>query len=168
MRQNAYLHPMKFLKTDQPDDHGPRDHLSAIADFWDYLRQDRPHRWASMGLAITIPLVIIYGMYKSLIQPEPPPSIIYVESWPADRSRADVERDWKARAEKMNEDNAKRRAAYRSVADALGIDYTPAPGTEGGPPIEGQAKPAQAAPPNDALSKDSSTKTSPGQPNKTQ
>lgn len=146
MPRNVYLSDMKLFKIDQDDHRGARDHLGAFVDLWNYVREDRPHRWASMGLAITIPLIIIYVMYQSLIQPPQGPTIIYVESWPADRSQAEVERDWKARAEKMNADNAKRRAAYRGVADALGIDYTPAPGTEGGAPLEGvpPAAPAKA------------------------
>ena len=153
MAQSSYLGRMRLIKTEQQDNRSPRDHLGAIAEFWNYIKQDRPHRWASMGLAITIPLLVTYGVYRSLIQPEPGPTIIYVESWPADRSQADVERDWKARAVEINENNAKRRAAYRSVADTLGIDYKPAPGTEGGAPLQGAssndpvpAKPAAEEP----------------------
>ena len=142
----AYLSPMKFFRPDAEDDRSPRDHLGAIADLWNYVKEDRPHRWASMGLAITIPAVVMYVIYRSLI-PEPQgPSIIYVESWPLDRSQADVEKDWLERAKQANEDNAKRREAYRAVADSLGIDYEAAPGTEGAPPA-GKAAPADKTAP---------------------
>lgn len=133
-QHSAYLGPMKVFRPDQDEERTPRDHLGAIADLWNYIKEDRPHRWASMGLAITIPAVVMYTIYRSLIPAPEGPSIIYVESWPLDRSQADVEKDWLARAKQANEDNAKRRAAYRAVADSLGIDYKAAPGTEGAPP----------------------------------
>ena len=144
---SAYLGRMKVFRSDDDEDRKPRDHLGAIADLWNYIKEDRPHRWASMGLAITIPAVVMYTIYRSLVPPPQGPQIIYVESWPATRSQADVEKDWLERAKQANEDNAKRRAAYRAVADSLGIDYKAAPGTEGGAPIEeGKAPVADPAP----------------------
>lgn len=131
-----YLGGMKKFLIDHDEERGARDHIGAIGDFWNYLKEDRPHKWTSMALAVTITGVVIYQIYASLIQPPPPRTIVYVESWPANRSQAEVEADWKERAIQANEDNAKRRAAYRSVADALGIDYEKAPGTEGGAPTE--------------------------------
>lgn len=148
----SYLELMKMFRTDGgDDDRNPRDHLGGIADLWNYLKEDKPHKWTSMVLAITITGVVIWTVYRSLIQPDPPATIIYVESWPLTRSDAEVAADWKERAIEANERNAKRRAAYRGVADALGIDYDKAPGTEGGPPLEGappakSATPAQKAP----------------------
>lgn len=136
-----------MFRTDSEDDRGARDHIGAIGDFWNYLKEDRPHKWTSMALAVTITGVVLYQIYASLIQPPPPRTIVYVESWPADRTQQQVEADWKDRAVQANKDNAQRRAAYRSVADALGIDYEKAPGTEGGPSIEQeQGQPAQSQP----------------------
>lgn len=141
---------MKLFRVDKEDDRPRHDHIGAIGDFWNYLKEDRPHKWTSMALAITIVGVVLYQVYASLIQPPPPREIIYVESWPITRSQAEVEADWQKRAIEANEQNAKRRAAYRSVADALGIDYEKAPGTEGGPPLEkneaAKADTAKAAP----------------------
>ena len=135
-----------MFRTDSEDDRTARDHIGAIGDFWNYLKEDRPHKWTSMALAITIVGVVLYQIYASLIQPPPPRTILYVESWPATRTQAQVEADWKDRAIQANEDNAKRRAAYRSVADALGIEYEKAPGTEGGPAINNKNAPDQAQP----------------------
>lgn len=146
MTGSSYLRPMKVFRPEDDDDRGPRNHLGAISDLWTYVKEDRPHRWASMGLAITIPAVVFYVIYRSLIQPEPGPTIVYVESWPLDRSQADVEKDWRERARQANEDNAKRRKAYRAVADSLGIDYEKAPGTEGGTPVEAAPADPKAAP----------------------
>ena len=109
--RRPYLERMKLFPIDPENERGARDHLGAIGDFWNYIKEDRPHKWTSMALAVTITGVVIYQIYASLIQPPPPRTIIYVESWPATRSQAEVEAEWKERAIQANEDNAKRRAA---------------------------------------------------------
>ena len=105
-----------------------RDRVTAgvnpFRDFWDYVRQDRPHRWPALGLALVIPLVILYFIARSVNSiDEPTRTIIYVESWRADRSDFDVRRAWLLRARDANDANEKRRAAYGSMARALGQDF---------------------------------------------
>ncbi|MEQ1725428.1 MAG: hypothetical protein ABL882_05840 [Sphingopyxis sp.] len=93
-------------------------------DLWDYMRTDRPHRWTALGLAITIPLVVFYFILRSVYhQDAPKRSILYVQSWPADRSEFDVRHDWLVRAREANDRNERRRDAYGSFARALGQDY---------------------------------------------
>ncbi|MEQ1510403.1 MAG: hypothetical protein ABL909_08410 [Sphingopyxis sp.] len=93
-------------------------------DFWDYIRADRPHRWSALGLSIAIPLIVLYGIARSLYHVEEPKrSIQYVQSWPADRSEFDVRHDWLVRAREANDRNERRRNAYGSFAKALGQDY---------------------------------------------
>ena len=95
-----------------------------LSDFWDYVRQDRPHRWPLWGLALAITWVIFRGVEAYLIpEIQPDRSIVYVESWRADRSAADVRADWVARAKETTRRNAERRAAYQRFADSLGIEY---------------------------------------------
>ena len=94
-----------------------------IRDFWNYIRVDRPHRWPAMLLSVTIPALVIYFMARSV---EPPPekrSIIYFQSWRADRSDFDVRRDWLNRALAENEQNRQRRRNYGSVARVVGQPY---------------------------------------------
>lgn len=120
---------MSFFRPDKngDDDRAPRDHIGALGDFWRYLQEDRPHKWASMGLALTITGLVLYFVWRSLIPPPPEPTIIYVESWPANRSQADVEREWKERAIEANARNAQRRKQFQQAADALGVQYDKPP-----------------------------------------
>src|SRR3546814_5320020 len=69
-----------------------------VSDFWDYVRQPRPHRWTSWGVASAIAILLFWGFGKYLIPYEKPkPQIIYFENWKADRSEADIRADWIAR-----------------------------------------------------------------------
>jgi hypothetical protein len=100
------------------------DVSGGLADFWAYIREPRPHRWTVWGVAIVLPIVILYGFSKYLVPYEKPkPTIIYFENWKATRSEADIRADWVARARETTRENAKRRAEFQRFADSLGIDY---------------------------------------------
>ncbi len=98
----------------------PPDIAGGLKDFWIYIRQDKPHKWASLGLAITVPMVILYFMAKTVEADPEKRSIIFVQSWPIDRSDFDVRRDWLKRGLAQNEQNRRRRHAYGEVGDAIG------------------------------------------------
>jgi hypothetical protein len=102
----------------------PANIQGGIRDFWDYIREDRPHRWPAWGLAITIPAVILFYIADALKPPEAPSrQVIYVESWPADRSDYDIRRDWLQRARQANEQNQMRRNAAGAFGEAIGQDF---------------------------------------------
>jgi hypothetical protein len=94
-----------------------------FSDFIDYMKQERPHRWTSLALAITIAGVIAWGIWSSLLPPPPRPEVIMVQSWPIDRSDFDVRRDWLNRGLVENEQNRARRFAYGRLAEAIGQDF---------------------------------------------
>jgi hypothetical protein len=95
-----------------------------LADFWTYVREPRPHRWASWGLAVVLPLVIFYGFSEHLIPYEKEKTkIIYFENWTVNRSAAEIRADWIARAKETTRANAKRRAEFQRLADGLGVEY---------------------------------------------
>lgn len=105
-----------------------RDEVTAgvnpFRDIWDYMRQDRPHRWPALGLAITIPLVILWFIADSFSSiDEPRRTIIYVENWRSDRSEFEIRRDWLLRARAANEANQQRRNAAGALAEAIGQDF---------------------------------------------
>jgi hypothetical protein len=101
----------------------PPDIAGGLQDFWNYIRVDRPHRWPALGLAITVPLLVFYFMARS-VEPEPPKrQIIYVQSWPADRSEFTVRREWLNRALAANDHNERVRANYGEMAKVLGQDF---------------------------------------------
>ncbi len=95
-----------------------------LSDFWTYIREPRPHRWAIWGVAVALPIVIFYGFSEHLIPYEKPKTeIIYFENWAADRSAADVRADWVARAKRVTRENAERRAEFQRLADMMGVEY---------------------------------------------
>lgn len=102
----------------------PTEIVGGVRDFIDYMRADRPHRWPALGLAVVVPLVVFYFIARSINpEDEPKRTIIYVESWTADRSEYDVRRAWLQRAREANERNRRRRDAYGTFARGLGQDY---------------------------------------------
>src|SRR3546814_8556666 len=95
-----------------------------LSDFWAYIREPRPHRWAVWGVALALTWLIFTGVEKYLIPYEKPKEqIIYFENWTADRSDAAIRADWVARAKETTRRNAKKRAEYQRFADSLGIEY---------------------------------------------
>ncbi len=100
------------------------DISGGIQDFWAYMRADRPHRWPALGLAITVAALVFYFILRSVNPAEEPKrTIIYVQSWLADRSDFDVRRDWLNRAIVANDRNERRRNNYGALARAIGQDY---------------------------------------------
>lgn len=94
------------------------------SDFWSYVREPRPHRWGFWGLAVTITVLVMWGVSEKLVRYDPPKSrIVYIESWRADRSDAEVMADRVARAKEVTRRNAERRLTYQRLADSLGIEY---------------------------------------------
>ena len=95
-----------------------------LSDFWTYIREPRPHRWASWGVAITLPIVIFYGFSEHLIPYEKEKTkIIYFENWSQDRSAAEIRAEWVARAKATTRANAEKRAEYQRLADMMGVEY---------------------------------------------
>lgn len=100
------------------------DVTGGLSDFWAYVREPRPHRWASWGVAIVLPLVIFYGFSEHLIPyKKPTREIIYFENWTANRSAAEIRAEWIARAKETTRHNAETRAEYQRLADSLGVEY---------------------------------------------
>lgn len=95
-----------------------------LSDFWRYVREPRPHRWAIWGVAMALSFVIFYGFSQYLIPYEKPETrIIYFENWAANRSDAEVRAEWVARAKETTRRNAERRAEYQRLADMMGVEY---------------------------------------------
>jgi hypothetical protein len=94
------------------------------SDLIAFLRTPREHRWLLALLASAPPLMIV-GMFNSdiLERTKPgPPEIIYIESWPADRSIAEIIKSNEARQKIEDEQQAKMREAYKALGRASGMD----------------------------------------------
>ncbi len=100
------------------------DVTGGVSDFWSYVREPRPHRWAAWGVAVALAWVVFHGVSEYLIPYEKPkPSIVYFENWKATRSESEIRADWVARAKETTLRNAEKRAEYQRFADSMGIEY---------------------------------------------
>ena len=103
---------------------GKVDVGGGLSDFWAYIREPRPHRWAVWGVALALTWVVFSGVEQYLIPVDRPKAqIIYFENWTADRSAGEIRADWIARARETTRRNARKRAEYQRFADSLGIEY---------------------------------------------
>lgn len=95
-----------------------------LSDFWAYIREPRPHRWALWGVAAALTWLVFSSLAQYIIRKEPPQSrIVYFENWSEGRSIDESRSEWVDRAKEVNRRHAARRAEYQKLADMLGVDY---------------------------------------------
>lgn len=100
------------------------DVTGGFSDFWGYIREPRPHRWAIWGVAIALTWFIFHGVSEYLIPYEKPKAqIIYFENWKSTRSESEIRADWVARAKETTRLNAEKRAEFQRLAKSLGVEY---------------------------------------------
>jgi|GEM_PF-3569970 len=89
-----------------------------------FTRRER-HSWVALIMAITIPAVVI-GVFamdtETGIEPTMP-MVIYVESWPADRTDEEIIERQRVLALAENERRALSRQRFQELAEASGVDY---------------------------------------------
>jgi hypothetical protein len=96
----------------------------AIRDFYAYFRADRPLK-PFLIIASCIPPVLLFFMIsqdafeKSI---PPPPTVTYVESWPADRSLAETKAAIADRQKLKDALMEKQRQSYKALGRAVGMD----------------------------------------------
>jgi len=85
------------------------------ADLRAFTAERRPHQWIAAGLAIVMPVaIIILFVIDGRTNILPGPQLIYVESWPANRSDAEIkaqqkiDQAWRDKALKERQDAFKR------------------------------------------------------------
>ena len=102
----------------------PPDVGGGLSDFWSYVREPRPHRWAIWGVAMALTYIVFHGVSQYLIPYEAPKrQIIYFENWTQNRSAEEIRADWVARAKATTLHNAEKRAEYQRLADMMGVEY---------------------------------------------
>ncbi len=71
-----------------PNPVGPR---AALADFIAVVRQPGRERWIAAALAVLVTIIIIIEfLVDSHINTAPPPRVVYVEQWSANRTDAEI------------------------------------------------------------------------------
>lgn len=98
----------------------PSTPAAAWRDLKAFLAGQHRHKLLIALAAIAIPILIVTGFYvDSNIKPEP--RIVYVQSWPADRSDEEIKAQQKIDEAKRQEQAAERQRQYQKLAKQLGI-----------------------------------------------
>lgn len=78
-----------------------------IEDIRAFARHRSPYQWGGLAVAIIMPVLIIAGFYDDTSHGiMPGPQLVYVQSWPASRTDAEIKAQQKI-------DEAKREAAQK-------------------------------------------------------
>ncbi|GGO95200.1 hypothetical protein [Stakelama pacifica] len=101
--------------------------LRAYRDLRGFLVQRRPHELVFMVIAAFLTMIVIAGfVHDSRVEVPYKENIIYVESWPLNRSDAEIRAQQKIDMEKQREDaekleklRAERRAQFQRIDNSL-------------------------------------------------
>ncbi len=78
------------------------------ADMRAFAAQRSRYQWGGLAIAIVMPLLIVAGFWHDSTHGiQPGPQVIYVQSWPANRTDAEIVAD-------QQQDQAQREAAQRA------------------------------------------------------
>ena len=90
------------------------------ADLRAFTSERRPHQWVAMALAVAMPVAIVVTFYldgKTNILPGP--QLIYVESWPANRSDEEIKAQQKIDQAARDKANKERQRQFKELDDKL-------------------------------------------------
>jgi hypothetical protein len=81
------------------------------------------HQLVFFGLSVFMTILIFFGFaYDFRDAHVVPPPIIYVESWPANRTDAEIKRDQKADSDARHAAQKERQRQFQKLARDLGIE----------------------------------------------
>ena len=99
-------------------------------DFWEYVRQPQPYRWAILGVS-TLPfaLIVWWAAGETVLVPPAPPEVTYITSFAPDRSDEEIAASNEANQQRKDERRAqleeieeRKRQMYRDLGRATGVD----------------------------------------------
>jgi hypothetical protein len=103
-----------------PPMHGPR---TALRDLASFLRQRSREQVIGAALAILSTIIVLILFFvDSKINTAPGPQLTYVESWPANRTDAEIVAEQKKDAEEKAALQAERQRQFKKLQDELGIE----------------------------------------------
>ena len=95
------------------------------ADIRAFTAERSPYQWAGMAVALIMPgLIIASFFHDSSHGVQPGPQIIYAQSWPANRTEAEIKADQKRDQAKREAAMKERQRQFRKIdkdLDRLGI-----------------------------------------------
>jgi hypothetical protein len=90
------------------------------ADLRAFTSERRPHQWVAAALAIAIPLAIIFVFYlDGSTNILPGPQLIYVESWPANRTDAQIKAQQKIDQAARDKFRKERQEQFQRIDNTL-------------------------------------------------
>jgi hypothetical protein len=101
-----------------PRPSGPR---ALWADIRAFARERSRHQWAAAGFAVAMPMILVFlFLYDGAHGPPQDPQILFVESWPANRTDAQIKADQKKDQAAMNAARKERQREFQRLDKALG------------------------------------------------
>lgn len=100
----------------------PSSPAAVWRDLRSFFATRQRHQLVFGALALAIPALIIAGFYHDSKFGPPPQQMYFVESWPADRSDAEIVARQKIDAAAKRKAMAERRAAYQRLAKSMNIE----------------------------------------------
>jgi len=128
--------------------------IEGIGGFVDQWRQPTPYRWQILGLSVALTFTMIVLLVpKTEHAPPAQPDIIWINSWPENRSEKEIiasnianQKRKDAEAALAREREEVRKNFYRNLARASGMDPDELAREFGQPKANPAAKPAAGAP----------------------
>jgi hypothetical protein len=122
--QDAYLGAMRLFNF---KDISP---VGAVGDFVEQWRQPTPYRWQILGLAVALTFtMLILFMPETQRAPPKHPDVIWINSWPADRTEQEIiasnianQKRKDAAAARAQQQEEQRKEFFRDLARATGMD----------------------------------------------
>lgn len=96
----------------------------AIRDFRSVWTNDVPYKWLFLFAACLPPVImtVTFALDLSEKSTPPPPGVLYIESWPLDRSMEQIMADRQERIEAMEEYERQKREDYKTLGRTFGMD----------------------------------------------
>ena len=112
---SAYIAVMSWF----PRPVGPR---AALADLAAFLRQRSREQVIAAALAVLVTtIIVIEFLVDSKINTAPPPQVIYVEQWNANRTDAEIVAQQKIDQQKRDAAQKERQRQYQKLEKDLGL-----------------------------------------------
>jgi hypothetical protein len=90
------------------------------ADLRAFTGERRPHQWVAAALAIVIPVaIVVVFLIDGRTNIMPGPQLIYVESWPANRSDEEIKAQQKIDQAARDKANKERQEQFKRLDEKL-------------------------------------------------
>ena len=96
---------------------------AAIADFRAFYRNTGREKWIGAALSVLVTMIIVIEfLVDSKINTAPPPRIVYVDQWSANRTDAEIIADQKKHQAEREARALERQQQFQRLQNQLGIE----------------------------------------------